>query len=423
MAKRNSAEPRRPSPRPCRARSFAASFPAVALALALFAAGCASPGEPTARRPLVPEAVTNFAAAQTGNHVLLAFAVPTVSTAGRALDHPPTIEIYRDFEPAPASSELHPVAPKHPALLVTIPAELVPRYVAEGLFRYDDALQPSDFTDHPDSIVVYSVRTRVSGKKLSAASNIAALRVYAAPDPIGNLAGKVTPTAVVLSWTPPQKTPAGPVPALAGYRIYRGEAQSDTAASDASGSSAAAATSNPENTSALPGLPPSPPPLQSPLVRIGESTSPSFTDTQTEFGKTYVYSVRSVLDYSGVSVESGDSNFLAITPRDTFPPAAPKGLVVVYVPAAAGVPAHVDSSWAVSPEPDLAGYQVYRSERDDALGTRVNKQLLLTPAFRDMNVVSGRRYYYSVTAVDRSGNESAPSAVVPVNVPAGPARP
>ena len=163
--------------------------------------------------------------------------------------------------------------------------------------------------------------------------------------------------------------------------------------------------------------------MQGPLVKIGDSTSPSFTDAKVEFGKTYVYCVRSVLSYAGATAESSDSNFLAVTPRDTFPPAAPKNLVVIYVPAAASVPAHVDLSWAVSPEPDLAGYQVYRSEKDNALGTRVNKQLLLTPAFRDMNVVSGHRYYYSVTAVDRSGNESGPSAAVSVNAPAGPALP
>lgn len=423
MAKRNSAEPRRPSPQHFRGRSFAAVVPTVAFALALLAAGCASPGEPTARKPLVPERVTNFAAAQTGNHVLLTFTVPESSTSGRVLDHPPTIEIYRDFEPAPASGKLHPAVLKHPTLLVTIPAELVPHYLAGDEFRYDNALHSSDFTGHPDSIAVYSVRTRVSGKKLSEPSNIAALRVYPAPDPINDLAGKVTPTVVVLSWTPPQRTPIGPVSALVGYRIYRSEAQSGTPTSGTPGTDAAAAPSNPESTSAPPGLPPSPPPLQSPLVKIGESTSPSFTDAQAKFDKTYVYSVRSVVNDSGAAVESSDSNFLVITPRDTFPPAAPKGLVVVYVPAAAGVPAHVDLSWAVSSEPDLAGYRVYRSNRDDALGTRANRQLLLTPAFRDMNVVSGRRYYYSVTAVDRSGNESAPSAVVSVNVPAGPARP
>ena len=36
----------------------------------------------------------------------------------------------------------------------------------------------------------------------------------------------------------------------------------------------------------------------------------------------------------------------------------------------------------------------------------LNTDLLLTPAFRDMNVQPGHRYFYTVTAVDRAGNES-----------------
>jgi len=399
------------------------SHRAIAIAAILFSAsffaGCASPGAPTARKPLIPEAVANLSSAQQGNHVLLTFSVPQFSAGGSPLDHPPTVEIYRDFEPVPASGELHPVTSKRPSLLVTIPSELVPRYSVHGQFRYSEPLDASDFTGHPDSFAVYSVRTRVSDKKFSPISNVAALRVYPAPEPIRDLSGKVTPTAVVLSWTPPQKTPVGPVPPLVGYWIYRGEAALPKGEPGGPQDSAAAPSPTSDSAAApLPGLPASAPELQSPLVKIGESTSPTFSDTQAAFGKTYVYSVRSVLDYEGANVESANSNFLTITPGDTFPPAAPAGLVAVYVPAAAGQPAHVDLSWAVSPEPDAAGYQVDRSGRPDTLGTRLNNHLLLTPAFRDMNVVSGRSYYYTVIAVDRSGNESAPSAAASVMLPA-----
>jgi hypothetical protein len=41
---------------------------------------------------------------------------------------------------------------------------------------------------------------------------------------------------------------------------------------------------------------------------------------------------------------------------------------------------------------------------------------LLSPAYRDTSVQPGHRYWYSVTAVDRSGNESVPSASVAVEV-------
>lgn len=421
MATRHSGNPRRSS-RSAIARAWPVCLivPIVLLVPAIFIAGCASPGAPTARKPVIPEAVSNLSAAQQGNHVLLTFAIPEYSAGGHQLEHPPTVEIFRDFEPAPSSGELRPASPKHPTLLVTIPSELVPRYSVNERFRYSESLQASDFTNHPDSIVVYSVRTHVADKKISAVSNLAALRIHPAPERIHDLTGNVTQTAVVLSWTAPQQTPVGPVLPLAGYRIYRGEAKAIPAANaGASGNSASALseTSKPA-TAPLPGLPAPPTELQSPLVKIGESTSPSYSDTQAEFGKTYVYSVRSVSHYSGANVESSDSNFLTITPRDTFPPAAPAGLVAVYLPAVSGAPAHVDLSWSVSPEPDVAGYQVYRSEDSFTQGTLVSNHLLLTPAFRDMNVVSGRSYRYTVTAVDRSGNESAPSPAASVMVPA-----
>lgn len=391
------------------------------LALALCSAGCASPGEPAARKPPVPEAVANLAASQTGNSVLLVFAVPQNSVGGAPLEHPPTIQIYRDFQPVQATGAVQPVASKHPAMLVTIPSELVSRYAVQGKFRYVDQLHAADFANHPNAAVVYSVRTRVSEKKLSAVSNLAALRVYPAPDPIADLRGQVTPAAVVLSWTAPRQTPAGTISPIASYRIFRAEAQAPPAspegAANSASSSSATFASAPESTP-LPGMPPSLPVLVTPLVKIGESASPGFTDSQIEFGKAYVYSVRSVLDYSGASVESANSNFLAIAPRDTFPPAAPAGLVGIFVPPAGGVAMHVDLSWAVSPESDLAGYRVYRSEQAGVLGTRLTGELLLTPAFQDMNVLSGRRYFYVVTAVDRSDNESAPSAAVSVSVPA-----
>lgn len=385
---------------------------AVAFAVSLVVGGCASPGEPSPRKPPVPEAVSDLAASQYGNGVLLTFTVPQDSLGGTPLEHPPTVEIYRDFEAAPATGEFHPAALKRATLLITIPSDLVPQYTARGQLRYLDYLNATDFTAHPDSIVVYSVRTRVSAKKVSAPSDLAALRAYAAPGPISDLRGKVTPAGVVLAWTAPQQALVGPAPPLVGYEIYRGEARGQ------SGSLASSQNEQPPPAPVpLPGAVPSFPALQTPLVKIGESASPGFSDTHAEFGKTYVYSVRGVTNESGGPVESADSNFLTITPRDIFPPAAPTGPIGIFVPASAGVAAHVDLSWAVSPETDLAGYRVYRSEQPGVLGAPLDAQLLLTPAFRDMNVVSGHRYFYSVTAVDRSGNESPPSTAVSVNVP------
>jgi len=131
-----------------------------------------------------------------------------------------------------------------------------------------------------------------------------------------------------------------------------------------------------------------------------------------------VYSVRSVVQYPGEALESANSNLAEVTPRDTFPPGAPQGLLVVLVLRQGETAAHLELSWAINPETDIAGYNVYRSDQADSPGNRLNTELLRTPAFRDMNVLPGHRYFYSVTAVDHAGNESPISAVVSGGVPA-----
>jgi hypothetical protein len=366
---------------------------------AIVVSGCAAPGEPVERKAPIPEAVTDLSAVQMGNDVILTFRLPKESTDRRPLKNPVAIEIYRDFQPAPGEGSAGakgPAAPENPTLLLTIPPALVAHYMDQGHIRFVDPLKAEDFSQHTGSETVYIIRTRVSSKRASGDSNPATLLIYPAPEPIENVKAEITHLAIVLSWTPPQKTLVGPAPPIAGYRIYRAEAES-----------AAPGTNAPESAA-----------LKLPLVKIGESASPAFQDTQFQFGKTYVYSVRSTTQYPGGTLESGDSNFAVLTPRDIFPPLPPQGLVVVYVPAAGEIPAHLDLSWAISPETDVAGYNVYRSETAGVFGTLLNSELLKTPSFRDMNVVPGRRYFYTVTAVDRSGNESPAGAAVSGGIPA-----
>ena len=361
--------------------------------LSFIGVGCASPSEPYERKPLVPQAITDLAAARSGNNVVLSFTLPSQTADRRPLDNPVAIEIYRDFESPAAVSDATLSAPAKPTLLITIPASMVDRYSDQGHVRYTDSLHGGDFAQHAGAVALYIVRTRASEKKTSVNSNTAAVTVKPAPEPVDDLQTQVTQSAIVLTWTPPK--PLDDLkPTVAGYRIYRGEADQ------------AATVENPQ--------------LKSQLARIAESAaeSSSFRDSQFDFGKTYVYSVRSITQYPGETLESADSNLAIVTPRDTFPPAAPQGLAVVFVPAQANVPAHIELSWAISPETDLAGYNVYRTERSGTRGTRLNMELLLTPAFRDMNVQPGRAYFYSVTAVDSSGNESSPTAAVSGTMPA-----
>lgn len=385
------------------------------LLVSVLLGGCASPGEPLERRPPTPAAVTDLAAQQSGNNVVLTFTQPRDTVDHRPLKQPLAIDVYRRFSASNPGSPSS--APREsPSLLVTIPPAMVSHYAEQGRIRYVDALQPDDFTRHPNEIASYTVRTRVSEKKPSPDSNVAALQVYPAPDPIDDLKAQVVHSGVVLAWTPPQKTPVGPAPPIETYRIYRTEIAQPAAANNHPGPDA--------SSPALAGAHVIPPAasrttkLRQQPVKIAEAASPTYEDEHAEFGKTYTYSVRSVVPYSGNELESSDSNLVTITPRDVFPPAAPQGLVAVFVPALGETPAHLELSWAISPETDIAGYNIYRSEQEGTLGAHLNSELLLTPAFRDMSEVAGRQYFYIVTAVDRSGNESSPSAPASGEVPA-----
>jgi hypothetical protein len=392
----------------CSVGSFLSLLIAV-IFISTLAGGCAAPGEPLERKALVPAAVTDLAAAQHGDSVVLTFTMPKESVEHRALKDPPTIEIYRAFSPvqpatAPGSSTA--VSASAPIPYVTIPASMVDRYSDRGFIRYTDLLKAEDFSQHSGWVAQYTVRTQTNPKKISADSNRAQLPIFPAPDAIDDVKAQVTHSAVVLAWTPPQKTIAGPAPVPSGYHIYRAEEETTTAASNGNASTPAVAEKPATSKSG------------SPLIKIGESEAPTFSDTQAEFGKTYNYSVRSFAVHGNVNLESDDSNVVTVTPKDVFPPSAPQGLVIVFVPAQTDSSASLDLSWAISPETDVAGYNVYRSEQVGIPGQRLNAEPLITPAFRDMNAVPGHRYFYTVTAVDRSGNESPASAVVSSGVPA-----
>src|SRR5271170_315794 len=359
-------------------------------------AGCGAPGEPTERKPPIPTAINDLAATQQGDNVILTFTLPKNSIEGRELKQPPAIEIFRDFQPVPAASAPT-SATAAPTLLVTIPSAMVDQYDTRGQIRYDDELKPDDFTQHPNSQAVYIVRTRTSPKKVSANSNAAALRVEPAADQITDLKAEITHQGVILTWTPPQKTAVGPAPPVASYRIFRREI--------------------PQTTAPAPTAGPQPPRSPNSAVLIGESTVPPFGDIQIQWVKTCPYSVRSMAQYADLQDESLNSPVIEITPLDTFPPAAPQGLVVVLVPAQGAAPAYLDLSWSISAENDIAGYNIYRSEQEAAPGQKQNSELLRTPAFRDMNIVPGHRYFYTVTAVDRVGNESPASATASGEAP------
>lgn len=369
--------------------------------LSFFIGGCAAPAEPVERKPQVPVAVADLTATQSGNSVILTFALPKEAVDRHPLKQPPAVEIYRAVRPAlPAAANISGVD-WTPKLIATIPSEMIGHYADGGRVRYLDTLALSDFPPHGDIVANYTVRTRSSVKRESEDSNLATLPVFPAFEAIADLKPEVTHAGVALSWTPPQRTFTGSAPPLVGYHIYRAEVKAEAAVqAPATGALTGASKVN------------------VPLTQVASTTAPTYTDTQAQFDHTYAYSVRSVAQYPNTALESADSNSTIVTPKDVFPPTAPQGLVAVLVPAQGETPAYLELSWAISAEADIAGYNVYRSEQDGAAGTRLNAELLRTPAFRDTSTIAGRRYSYSVTAVDRAGNESPASDAVSAGIPA-----
>ena len=90
---------------------------------------------------------------------------------------------------------------------------------------------------------------------------------------------------------------------------------------------------------------------------------------------------------------------------DRFPPHAPTDLRVVASEST------IELSWRPNNEPDLAEYRVRRSE---GAGPYVVIDIvpLGAASYSDASVESGQAYRYTITAVDRDGNESAPSDAV-----------
>jgi hypothetical protein len=375
--------------------------------LAAAAAGCAAPSEPTSRHAPTPTAITDLAAIQQGHRVILSFTLPKKTTDSKPLPADLSIEIYRQTVPAAAKPLTAAPAFSQRDLAVTIPSAMVSHYADSGHLEFPFELKTASVAEPPGEQTVFMVRTRVNQKKVSADSNPASLHLYE-PFPPANISAKITHDAIILSgWgvalpaAPPAGTAeSGQIASDAHYRIFRAEAPANAAPSPAQAGNENQPAPHLEQIAELP------------------LTVMSYEDTNFAFDRTYIYSVRTVAKFGSTWVESDDSNLLSVTPKDIFPPSAPQGIVIVYVPAAAGVPAHLEISWSISPETDLAGYDIYRKEQGNGTALKLNPRPLLTPSYHDMSIQAGTSYSYTVKAVDRAGNESPASEPASIDIPA-----
>jgi hypothetical protein len=344
--------------------------------------GCAAQGPPHPPRVQVPQRVTDLTVHQVGFSLELGFTPPALATDGEDLTKPLEVEIFRDITPPRTTPQVTGSDPKRAASSPTPVRPWVTLGARDltGLTRgekvvYTDRISQQQFAASVGSVFGYRVRSLTRGFRgravLSQTSNSATAILLDVSGPVGDLKVVTTEKSLRLEWAAPARTLTGaPVKHLAGYRVYRSEK----------------------------------PKLQS-FRAVGDSQQTAFSDPHFEFGRTYHYKVRAVFKQGAQEAEGEDSRPYQVTPQDVFPPAPPQGLTALYTVGA------VELIWNANREPDLAGYKVYRRESGKPFQP-ITKELLRTPLYRDSSIEPQRHYFYQITAVDLSGNESTPSTEV-----------
>jgi len=140
--------------------------------------------------------------------------------------------------------------------------------------------------------------------------------------------------------------------------------------------------------------------------RVAESDVSEYEDASVATGTSYRYYVQAI---NGDQHQSEVSTAAAITPKDEFPPAVPVAL--------AGVPGvgAIELVWQRNTEDDFAGYNVFRATGDGEFQKIAGP--IDAPVYSDREIEVGKTYRYAVSALDRTGNESARTEPVEVVAP------
>jgi len=367
----------------------------ILLLLAVLA--CGKKGPPTPPVPVIPRSVSDLTVLQRGKNIVLSWAYPSLSTSGVNLGSIRRILVYRVREELPAglagrdpklTGEVDSDAPVESALFSQVPlltaqqfvrlrdridvisGASLPGYTAGGRILYTDTVEIRTSDDRPVRYT-YAVVTEGEGGRSDLSNLVSIVPVEVPPPPTG-LAARSEPEGVVLTWQPPAGTNAN----FAGYNVYRFPPIGDI--------------------SEL-GLPVNGEPVK-------EAT---FRDTP-PLGS-YRYKVTAVAAAGPPRIESDATQSVLVEFVDLLPPPVPSGLSVLSESDA------VRLLWEAVAVPDLAGYRIYRTEGSER--KLLTPDLLTETLFRDDTIARGTGYVYSVTSVDRNGNESAPASSDPVLVP------
>jgi len=341
--------------------------PGVLLALlALLGGACGKKGAILPPIPLVPQAVEGLRAEQRGGRILFEWTNPSAYRDGTALGELAAIEIWEGDTPAdfPDAARLIRVLGAEELAALKKSADLK---AGPSSFAI-----PLDGASLPGRSRALALRVKdVRKKRFSEFSTPVLILTTLAPLPPSNLRAALFEDRIALSWILPSSNIDGSAPPnLGGFNIYRAEGEEA-------------------------------------FRRLNDRPvrDASYIDKDFEFGKVYRFCVRA-FSAGEAAAESEDSPIVEAAPRDVFPPAVPTGLAA----AAGGMV--ITLLWDGGRETDLSGFKVWRRE-----GGRGGYSLL-TPVpipgntFADPSAKKGKRYEYAVSALDKTGNESARSVPV-----------
>jgi hypothetical protein len=314
--------------------------------------------------------------------VILSWPAPLRNAPDESVQSIRRIDVYR-------------LAEKPTAPLPLTEDEFAARSTLVGSVTYDQIQTATDTLTYSDALELageptrlrYAIRYVNASEQRASFSNFLliepAARV-AKPPTLTSTGKEIAEDSITITWQPPDSNIDDSTPVnLLGYNVYRVD-ESQTEVSQT--------------------------PINSSLISVTQ-----YVDRNFRFGESYRYIVRSVsLGTEGAQVESINSNSLSVSPRDIFAPSAPASITI------AAAPGRLSIFFPANPEPDVAGYEIYRSTDPDLpkeRWTKVTPSPLDKTTFLDENVESQKRYYYFILAIDRAGNISPPSEVVSESVP------
>jgi hypothetical protein len=116
-----------------------------------------------------------------------------------------------------------------------------------------------------------------------------------------------------------------------------------------------------------------------------------------------------------IALKANASNVITVTARDAAGNAQTDAITVSYLAASGG---NAALSWNANIESDLAGYRVYYGESPGSYNQEKGSGIAVSgTSFMVTGLASGKRYFFTVTAYDSSGNESAYAQEVLKDIP------